>query len=96
MAVAERLALSMAIIISLHALRQASSRGATRKEIIEVLNSGFPIRAKYGRRGKAKVFSFGRERLGHFYEHRRLEVFYKQEGGDIIVITVYVFYGKWE
>jgi len=87
--------LLMGIIISQHALEQAASRGATKKEIIEVLRSGSPIPAKYKRKGKAKIFHFGGERLGRYYDQKRVEVFYAEEGSDIIVITVYVFYGEW-
>ena len=96
MAIGERLRLSMAILISSHALAQSFFRGASERDITEVLDAGLPIRAKYGRKGKAKIFHFGGERLGRFYEDRRVEVFYMQDGGDIIVVTVYVFYGKWE
>ncbi|MEW5900085.1 MAG: DUF4258 domain-containing protein [Acidobacteriota bacterium] len=86
----------MSIIISPHAAEKAASRGTTKREIIEVLRSGSPIAAKYKRSGKAMIFPFSGERLGRFYDHKRVEVFYVQEGNDIIVITVYVFYGKWE
>jgi hypothetical protein len=45
--------------------------------------------------GKAKIFHFGGERLGRYYDQKRVEVFYAEEGSDIIMITVYVFYGEW-
>ena len=46
-------------------------------------------------KGKAKIFHFEGERLDRYYDQKRVEVFYAEEGSDIIVITVYVFYGKW-
>jgi len=58
--------------------------------------SGLPIAAKYKRSGKGNVFPFSGKRLGRFYDQKRVEVFYAEEGNDIIIITVYVFYGKWE
>lgn len=33
---------------------------------------------------------------GRSYDQKKVEVFYAEEGNDIIIITVYVFYGKWE
>jgi len=86
----------MRIFISQHTKERALERGTNNKEILEVLSSGFSILAKYGRKGKAKVYDFGRTRLNRFYEQKRVEVFYTDEEDDIIVSTVYVFYGKWE
>ena len=92
----DRQELKMDIIISPHAAEQAASRGATKREIIEVLRSGSPVAAKYRRSGKAKIFPFSGERFGGSYDQKKVEVFYAEEGNDIIIITVYVFYGKWE
>jgi len=46
--------------------------------------------------GKAKVFEFQQERMGKFYEQKRVEVIYTIEANTIVTVTVYVFYGKWE
>jgi hypothetical protein len=86
----------MAIFINPHALERAAKRGTHEEEIIEVWLSGLTVSAKYGRKGKAKIFDFKAERLEQFYEQKRVEIFYIEEGDDIIIITVYVFYGKWE
>ena len=43
-----------------------------------------------------KIFPFSGERFGRSYDQKKVEVFYAEEGNDIIIITVYVFYGKWE
>ena len=45
---------------------------------------------------KGKVYEFGRLRRGRHYDQKRVEVFYTREGDDSVIITVYVFYGKWE
>jgi hypothetical protein len=42
------------------------------------------------------VFSFKKERLGKYYEEKRVEVIYFEEDQLIITVTVYVFYGEWE
>ncbi|MEK7881023.1 MAG: hypothetical protein AAB210_03910, partial [Deltaproteobacteria bacterium] len=82
--------------INAHTLERAEERGTSEEEIKEVVIAGFPIPAKYGRKGKAKVYDFRKTRLNAYYEQKRVEVFYIEEDKAITTITVYVFYGKWE
>jgi hypothetical protein len=77
-------------------LERAEERGTNEIEIKDVIQSGFSISAKYGRIGKAKIYDFKTNRHNKYYEHKRVEVFYIIEGENIITVTVYVFYGKWE
>jgi hypothetical protein len=84
------------IIIDPHSLERAVERGTDEQEIMETLRTGFPVAAKPGRFGKAKVYEFKRERHGKYYEQKRVEVFFVTERDCIITVTVYVFYGKWE
>lgn len=86
----------MEIQIDSHTLERAEERGANEKEIIDVINTGFSIPAKYGRIGKAKIYDFKRQRHNKYYEQKRVEVFYTIEENVIVTVTVYVFYGKWE
>jgi hypothetical protein len=86
----------MQIEIGWHTLMRAQERGASEAEIRDVLITGLPVPAKYGKMGKAKVYEFGRLRGGRHYEQKRVEVIYALEGDDLNTITVYVFYGKWE
>jgi hypothetical protein len=74
----------------------SSGRGATPEEIEDVIRTGFPVAAKHGREGRAKIYDFGRQRLGKTYKQKRVEVFYAVERDVIITATVYVFYGEWE
>ena len=46
--------------------------------------------------GKAKVYEFKRERLGKYYEQKRVEVYYIIEENLVVTVTAYMFYGKWE
>ena len=85
---------SMDIRIDPHTLERAAERGASSEEIIDVITSGHPIPAKYGRSGKSKVFDFNQTRLGSYYEQKKIEVFFAVEGDAIVTVTVYVFYGK--
>ena len=41
------------------------------------------------------VFEYGREWLGKTYSQKKVRVIYVEENGEIIVITVKVYYGKW-
>ena len=86
----------MEIQIDHHTLERAEQRGTKEDEIKDVINTGFPIPAKYGRIGKAKIYKFKQNRLNKYYEEKRVEVFYTVEKNIIITVTVYVFYGKWE
>ena len=85
----------MKIQIEPHTLERALERGANEKEIEEVIETGFVIPAKHGRIGKAKIYEFNQERLGKYYDQKRVEVFYVIEENLIITVTAYVFYGKW-
>jgi len=85
----------MGIQIDPHTLERAEERGTSEEEIKDVINTGFPIPAKHGRMGKAKIYDFKQERHGKYYEQKRVEVFYTIERGVPVIVTVYVFYGKW-
>ena len=85
----------MKVQIDPHTRERAAERGATEREIEEVILTGFPIPAKHGRIGKAKILEFREERLGRYYDQKRVEVFYVVEADVAITVTVYVFYGSW-
>ncbi len=88
--------MELQIQIDPHTLKRAEERGATESEIKEILRIGEDILAKKNRKARSKVYSFNRERNGKFYEQKRIEVYYVEEAGKIITVTVYIFYGKWE
>jgi len=77
-------------------LQRAEERGTNIEEIQFVLEHGVEMPARGNRKAKAKVFSFKKERLGKYYEEKRVEVIYFEEDQLIITVTVYVFYGEWE
>jgi hypothetical protein len=87
----------MNIQIDAHTLARAEERGASADEIRDVIVAGTSIiPAKYGRLGKTKTYEFKKNRLGKYYEHKKVEVFFVVEGDVIVTVTAYVFYGKWE
>lgn len=84
----------MRIRIEPHTLERAKERGASETEILDTLENGLNILARGHRKGKAKVFDFKQERLGTYYEQKRVEVIYIEESDVVITVTVYVFYGE--
>ena len=86
----------MNIQIEPHTLQRAEERGTNIEEIHIVLEHGTEIPARGNRKAKAKVFSFKKERLGKYYEEKRVEVIYVEEENTVITVTVYVFYGEWK
>ncbi len=86
----------MKIQIDPHTLERAAERGATEKEINDVLNTGFEIPVKRERKSRTKIYKFNKKRLGTFYEYKKIEVIYTIEDDKIITITVYVYYGTWK
>jgi hypothetical protein len=86
----------MEIKIEPHTVERAEARGTNREEISDVLENGFEIPARGNRKGKARVYDFKRERLGKYYEQKRVEVIYAEEKDAVVTVTVYVFYGEWK
>jgi hypothetical protein len=86
----------MKIQVKPHTLKRAEERGTNMEEIKIVLEQGIEIPARGNRKAKAKVFTFKKERLGKYYEEKRVEVIYIEEEDTIITVTVYVFYGEWK
>jgi hypothetical protein len=86
----------MDVLIDPHTLERAEERGTDENEIIDVIDTGFSIPAKYDRLGKAKIYSFQKQRHGKFYNQKRVEIFYTIVENRVITVTVYVFYGDWE
>ncbi len=78
----------MEIRIDPHTLGRAAERGASEREITDVINTGFSIPAKHGRVGKAKVYDFKQKRHSKYYEQKRVEVFYAVEKDPIVTVTV--------
>lgn len=86
----------MEIRIDPHTLERALERGADESEIRDVIANGDVIPAKYNRFARARVYPYGKERLGKSYAEKRIEVVYIVEQETIVTVTVYVFYGQWD
>ncbi len=86
----------MKIQIEPHTLKRALERGASLEEIQDVLENGFSVPARGNRLARAMIYPFEQERIGKYYEQKRIEVVYVEEKDTIATITVYVFYGEWK
>ncbi len=53
----------------------------------DFVETGIVISAKYGRIGKAKVYTYRQHRLNKYYEQKRVEVFYTVVENVIILIS---------
>lgn len=83
----------MEILIEPHTLERAVERGATREEIMDVIENGISSDAKRNRKAKYKVYDFGKEKNGKHFQHKKVEVFFLIDNNTAITVTVYVYYG---
>jgi len=78
-----------------HAKERVNERGASEDEISVVLLRGQEVKVKKGRRSKELVFDYNKEWLGKHYSQKKVRVIYVEEGDEMVVITVKVYYGIW-
>jgi hypothetical protein len=70
-------------------------RGVTELEVRAVLERGQTIAAQGGRRARELVFPHAKEWAGRFYGQKKVKVVYIEEEGEIVVVTVLAYYGRW-
>jgi len=85
----------MEIRLTEHAVEKAIERGTTEDEVAYVIFEGSDIPAKKGRKAREMVFNYNKEWLGKLYPQKKVVAIYVEEYGEIIVITVKVYYGEW-
>jgi hypothetical protein len=72
-----------------------SERGASEEEVRETVLHGTAVAAKRGRQAKEHVFAYNDEWHGRHYLERKVRVIFVEEPDRLVVLTVYVYYGKW-
>jgi len=80
------------IRLSKHAQEQALERGATEAEVNEAVRKGSRDLVARGREICRYNFVFNRRWQGKIYPVKQVAPVIKEEGDEIIVITVYTFY----
>ncbi len=86
----------MVITFSPHAFESMEERGVTQEEVEITVAEGQAAQARAARKAKAKVFTQGYPWKGRLYPHKRVRVIYAEVREDIVVVTVYGYYGRWE
>lgn len=82
------------IVFTHHAVMQLKNRNATMEEVCDTINHSEWVLEKEERMSARKVFRFGREHFGRYYSSKVVVPIFKEEGGIIVVITVYTFFQK--
>ncbi len=82
----------MVVRVHPHAEERLWERGATRDEVISVMETGEQFPAKFGRAGFRRNFRFESEWRGRHYATKQVEAYAVFEDGDWLVITVLVRY----
>ena len=80
------------IVLSVHASEQAQRRGAEESEIREVIHTTPWKPAELGRLECQQDRVFNAVWNGVGYKTKRIRPIFVEEGGRIVVITVYVYY----
>ena len=80
----------MAVTLHPHAQARLSERGATYDEVIETVERGNTIPAKFGRTGFRRDFAGPHLWRGNRFDTKRVEAYAVFEDGRWLVITVIV------
>ncbi|NIR53093.1 hypothetical protein GWO43_31070 [candidate division KSB1 bacterium] len=80
------------IRLSGHARDNLRSRGTSKTEIIEAIQSSEWAPAERGRLEWRKEFEFQKEWNGKFYATKQVRPIFVEEKNEIVVVTVYVYY----
>lgn len=80
------------IRLSAHARENMRSRGATKQEVVEAIRTTPWARAELGRLECRKDFAYGQYWNGRFYTTKQVRPIFVDEGHEIVVVTVYVYY----
>jgi len=80
------------IRLSHHALRYVDKRGFIISEVEEAIRNYPWSAAELGRLECRKDFPYGRKWNGKVYATKQVRPVFVEEGGQIVVITVYTYY----
>lgn len=78
--------------LSGHAREQARYRGATEQEVVEAISTAPWSPAERGRLECRKGFPYGQLWNGRLYATKQVRPIFVDEGDQIVVVTVYVYY----
>ena len=79
-----------------HARLQMTERGVTVEEVETVIEHGSLSDARESRLARELVFTEGYPWLGRYYPHKRVRVIFVRQAENVVIVTVYSYYGNWE
>lgn len=71
-------------------------RGVTEQEVKEVIRRGRPSDARVPRLRLEMVFTAGYDWKGRPYPHKLVKAIFVRRGDEVVIVTVYSYYGRWE
>ena len=71
-------------------------RGVSEEEVWQTIDHGKVAVAREQRLGREMVFTDGYVRKKIFYPHKQVSVIFVRENDDIVIVTIFAFYGRWE
>jgi len=86
----------MQVLFIDHARQRMVERGASEADVQRVLETGQAEEERAARWAKEAVLPYNAEWQGKTYDQKKVRVIYLEEGDQLVVITVYVYYGRWE
>ena len=78
-----------------HALQRMAERGILAEEVVYVLDHGTAVATRGSREAKVGVLQTGYSWRGRSYPHKRVQVVYTKEDGELLVLAVIAQYGEW-
>lgn len=75
-----------------HARDSMLRRGATEQEILDTIRTSPWRQAELGRLECRKDFAYEQDWNGRFYDTKQVRPIFVEEGNEIVVVTVYVYY----
>jgi hypothetical protein len=85
----------MDVVIIDHARVRMVARGATEDEVRATVLEGVSGPAHGAREARERVFAYNGMWHGRLYSEKRIRAIFVREDDRLVVITVYVFYGRW-
>jgi hypothetical protein len=84
------------LVIIDHARLRMAERGASEDDVRHAIETGRAEPQRAGRWAKEAVFPYNADWQGRRYEQKKVRAVYVEEGARVVVVTVYVYYGRWE
>lgn len=79
-----------------HARQRLVERKTTQEEVCEAVENGVWLPAERGKQRAKATFPFFKEHNGKLYKYKTVDVIFVEEITEIVIITVYAYFGQEE